>query len=68
MPVVEITVSEAPRLTRKASLPDHRSSWPKNAVSAYWDLLGELNDWCRECDQPFTSNAWIAETAVRQAW
>ena len=68
MPLVEVTVPDAPGLNQNASLPKRRSSWPEAAVGAYMQLLGELNAWCWECNQPSASNAWIAETAVRQSW
>ena len=68
MPALNIAVLDASGLTLQKSLPDRRSSWPEGATSAYWDLLGELNAWGKECGQPTGNNAWIAETSVRQAW
>ena len=40
----------------------------KTAQKAYNHLLRELNQWSREHDCPMTTNSWIAEEAVRQAW
>ena len=32
------------------------------------ELLRELERWCRKHDWPHTTNAWVAEQAVRQCW
>ena len=50
------------------ALPADRSQWPSDAGKAYNHLLRELNRWSREHDYPMTTNSWIAEEAVRQAW
>lgn len=51
-----------------SGLPDHRSLWPREAKEAFGQVLSELNSWCREFGQPSSSNTWVAETAVREAW
>ena len=33
---------------------------------AYWQLLRELNAWCRDTGSPTTLNAWLAEEALRR--
>jgi hypothetical protein len=50
------------------ALPADRGQWPADAGKAYNHLLRELNQWSREHDCPMTTNSWIAEEAVRQAW
>ena len=42
--------------------------WPRDAMSAYHQLVRELNRWCREHDYPTGHNHWVAEEAVRQSW
>lgn len=68
MPMINAAIPETSCSLQKMDLPDARSRWPEGAVSAYKDLLGELNAWCRDCGQSNSTNAWVAEAAIRQAW
>ena len=51
-----------------AALPPSRAAWPTTAQQAFRHTLSELNSWCRDIGWPPGNNAWIAETAVREAW
>ena len=64
-----ITEPEAPRtFPAHGRLPEDRAEWPDEAGRQYGRLLRELNAWSREHDWPMSSNAWIAEEAVRRCW
>ncbi len=47
---------------------DNPAEWASGAQSAYREVLGELDRWCRTNDSPRSLNSWIAEEAVRQSW
>ena len=49
-------------------LPADRQLWPRDAGEACDRLRRELDRWSRDNDWPHTSNAWIAEEAVRRSW
>ena len=49
-------------------LPASRVDWPDGARHAFSEVLRQLDGWCRERDRPRSTNAAIAELAVRQAW
>jgi hypothetical protein len=58
--------SGSPRPT--ALLPQDRTEWPEQARKAFHDVLHQLDLWSRQHDWPTSSNAWVAEQAVRQSW
>jgi hypothetical protein len=49
-------------------LPASRADWPGGARQAFSEVLRQLDLWCRERDRPRSTNAAIAEQAVRQVW
>ena len=49
-------------------LPASRSEWPDGARQAYFEVLRQLDGWCRERDRPRGTNSAIAEQAIRQVW
>ena len=49
-------------------LPASRAEWPDAARHAFFDVLRQLDGWCRERDRPRSTNAAIAEQAIRQVW
>ena len=49
-------------------LPASRAEWPDGARQAYFEVLRQLDLWCRERDRPRSTNAAIAEQAVREGW
>jgi hypothetical protein len=53
---------------RPQTLPEERARWPAEALTAYRQLMFELNAWCRRYDWPPGCNPGVAEAAVRQAY
>lgn len=49
-------------------LPASRVDWPDGARQAFTEVLRQLDGWCRERDRPRSTNAAVAEQAVRQVW
>lgn len=49
-------------------LPASRAEWPDGARQAFFQVLRQLDGWCRERDRPRSTNAAIAEQAVREGW
>jgi hypothetical protein len=49
-------------------LPASRSEWPEAARRAFFEVLRQLDGWCREHDRPRGTNAVVAEQAIRQVW
>ena len=41
---------------------------PGEALSAYRQVLAQLDAWCATHDSPRALNSWVAEEAVRQSW
>lgn len=49
-------------------LPASRGDWPDGARQAFSEVLRQLDGWCRDRDRPRSTNAAIAEQAIRQVW
>ncbi len=62
------TATATPAPVPCPGLPGPPTEWPRAASAAYWSLLRDLNHWCRDTGSPMATNAWVAETAVREAW
>ena len=69
MEQVTITRASRPGMIGDAGeLPASRAEWPDAARQAFFDVLRQLDGWCREHDRPRGTNAAVAEQAVREAW
>lgn len=67
----QVTMTRAQRpwtIVGPGGLPASRAEWPDAARHAFFDVLRQLDGWCREHDRPRSTNAAIAEQAVREGW
>jgi hypothetical protein len=62
------TLSPITALPQPVGLPDDRGQWPSEAQTAFNEVRRELDRWCRKHDWSPSTNASIAEEAIRQSW
>jgi hypothetical protein len=70
-PMEQVTIANEGRqgmIGDLGGLPANRVDWPDGARQAFSEVLRQLDGWCRERDRPRSTNAAVAEQAVRQAW